>query len=200
MFAGIWGILQGLNLTQKLISFGVIVGVFLAVYAAGVYKGYAWCDAKNQQKNVDQAINVGDHIVERAEALDRVTEKHEANEQQLEQKESSVALEVGNYVRSPHEARILDPEYQRLVNRISELQSSYQNRVHAPDSGTAGTEELRAAKASTDQLLLAWLSLSTAIGRDREVIAHWKEYDATRYQKEMNWYLGLPPSARGEDE
>ena len=200
MFAGIWGILQGLNLTQKLISFGVIVGIFLAVYAAGLYKGYAWCDAKNQQKNVNQAINVGDHTVERAEALDRVAEKHDDHEKQLEQKESDVALEVGNYVRSPHTAITLDPEYQRLVDRINELQSANQNRLHAADSSSAGAEKLRTAQATTDQLLLAWLSLSSARARDLEVIEHWKEYDAVRYQKEMNWYLGLPPSARGEDE
>ena len=177
---------------------GVIVGVVAAVFGWGYLKGYSSCEKNYDQEILAQAVDRGKHEASKAEALDAVEERHDVKERQAEQQTKVVTHEVIKYVEKSKPIT-LDPEYQRLAERVRELQRDAENRVSQTDAATAEVAELRAAQITTNQLLLADTELANARGEDLKLIGFVKDWEKTRYAAEMAFYEGLPVEARDRE-
>jgi len=184
---------------QRGITAGVVVGVLLASFGWGYLKGYSSCQKSNDGKILAQSIDRGKHEAAKAEALDAVQERHDVKERQAEQQTQVVTHEVIKYVEKTKPIT-LDPEYQRLAERVRELQRDAENRVSQADAATAEATELRAAQITTNQLLLAYTELANARGEDLKLIGFLKDWEQTRYTAEMAFYQGLPVEARDRED
>lgn len=181
---------------------GIIVGIlalFAGTYGIGYLKGRSNCEVKQAKTVAAQAIDVAEHTMDRSEALQKTSEKHAIVEQVATIKESSVTQEVKTYVaQKKPEPCALDDDFMQLVDRVLELQSVPESRVFEADSSPVGIEELETAKRSTDQLLLAFLATVRGKLEAERMMAWFQDVDRTRYEEEMEFYLGLPVELRGE--
>lgn len=184
---------------QRGIVAGVIVSVVAVVFGWGYLKGYSSCEKSYNQTILAQAIDRGQHEASKAEALEAVEERHDVKERQAEQQTKVVTHEVIKYVEKTKPIT-LDPEYQRLAERVRELQRDAENRVSQADAAPAEVAELRAAQITTNQLLLAYTELANARGEDLKLIGFLKDWERTRYAAEMAFYEGLPVEARDRED
>lgn len=183
---------------QRGIVAGVIVGTLAAVFGWGYLKGYSSCEKNYDQTIIAQALDAKGHEAAKAEALDAVEERNDVKERQADQQTKVVTHEVIKYVEKTRPVT-LDPEYQRLAERVRELQRDAENRVSQADAATAEVAELRAAQITTNQLLLAYTELANARGEDLKLIGFLKDWEKTRYAAEMAFYEGLPLEARDRE-
>lgn len=184
---------------QRGIVAGVIVSVVAGVFGWGYLKGYSSCEKSYDRTIIAQAIDRGQHEASKAEALEAVEERHDVKERQAEQQTKVVTHEVIKYVEKTKPIT-LDPEYQRLAERVRELQRDAENRVSQADAATAEVAELRAAQITTNQLLLAYTELANARGEDLKLIGFLKDWEKTRYAAEMEFYKGLPVEVRDRED
>lgn len=200
MLPAILAAAKAATIAQRLILIGAIIGIALALFGWGFLSGKESCEEKHQAEMVAQAINVAEHTVARSEAIDKVEESREAIKRQQAEPVKEVLREVVRYVQVKHTPCELEPEYVALVNRITELQHAAESRVPETRSGTTGAEELQAQRATTAQLLLAYLAAVHGKLEADGIIEYWQQYDAARYANEMKFYNSLPADLRGESE
>lgn len=184
---------------QRGISAGIVIGVISAVFGWGYLKGYSSCEKSYSQEILAQAMDAKEHEAKKAESLDAVEERHDVRERSTDQQTKVVTHEVIKYVEKAKPV-ILDPEYQRLADRVRELQRDAENRVSQADSAALEITELRAAQITTNQLLLAYTELANARGKDLELIGFLKDWESTRYAAEMAFYEKLPREARDRED
>lgn len=184
---------------QRGIGLGIVAGVVGAIFWGGYLKGYASCEKNYDQTILAQAIDRGQHEASKAEALEAVEERHDVKERQAEQQTKVVTNEIIRYVEKSKPIT-LEPEYQRLAERVRELQRDAENRVSQADAATAEVAELRAAQITTNQLLLAYTELANARGEDLKLIGFLKDWEKTRYAAEMAFYDGLPLEAKDRED
>lgn len=184
---------------QRGIVTGVIVGVVAGVFGWGYLKGYLSCEKNYNQSVLTQAIDAKQHEASKAEALESVEERHDVKERQAEQQTKVVTNEIIRYVEKSKPIT-LEPEYQRLAERVRELQRDAENRVSQANAATAEVAELRAAQITTNQLLLAYTELANARGEDLKLIGFVKDWEKTRYAAEMAFYEGLPLEAKDRED
>lgn len=199
MIPAIFAAVKAATWAQRGIASGVVVGVLAVVFGWGYLKGSSSCEQRHSQAVLAQAIDAKQHEAQKAESLDAVEERHDVKEREADQRTKVVTHEVIKYVEKSKPVT-LDPEYQRLIERVRELQRDAENRVSQTDAATAEVAELRAAQITTHQLLLAYTELANARGEDLKLIGFMKDWENTRYAAEMAFYEGLPVEARDRED
>ncbi len=197
MVPAILGAMKAANWTQRGIMAGVVVGAFAAVFAWGYIKGHASSETTRDAAILDQALDVGRHEAAKAEALAKVEETHDEKERKAEQERQVVTHEIVKYVQVAKPIE-LDPKYIALLDRLHRMQRDAEDRVSQADPSSHESEGVRAAQITTNQLLLAYTELVNARGKDLELIEFVKEFEERRYAAEMEFYNGLPATARAQ--
>lgn len=198
MLPAIWGAMKAADWTQRGITAGVIVGVLSAVFSWGYIKGHSNSTAKHDAAMLDQALSVGKHEAAKAETLAKLEERQDQRERERSEQEKVVTHEVIKYVQVAKPIE-LEPRYVALLNEHYRMQRDAEDRVSQANATIAEVDELRAYKITTNQLLLAYHELANARGKDLAVIADEKERERARYAAEMEFYNGLPATARANN-
>lgn len=183
---------------QRGIVAGAVVGAVTMIFGWGYLKGVSSCEQSHSQAVLAQAIDAKEHEAQKAESLDAVEERHDVKEREADQQTKVVTHEVIKYVEKSKPIT-LEPEYQRLAERVRELQRDAENRVSQADAATAEVAALRAAQITTNQLLLAYTELANARGEDLKLIGFLKDWEHARYVAEMAFYEGLPVEAQARE-
>ena len=164
------------------------------------HKGKAACEKAHTVEMVAQALDVADHTIAKEEHLDQVAVRHEQRKRAESVAGDDLEREVERYANNTKTSCDLDAEYVALLERIIELHPSPQGGVPPAHAGSTGAAAVPAPSVTTTELLRAFHDLTDARRDDVEALKYFQEFDATRYESEMQWYKGLPAESSGEQE
>lgn len=191
---------KGLSIGWRIATIVAPILLLAAIWGWGWFAGRESCQDAHHAEMMAQAVSVAEHTIARSEGQETVDEQHQVKETAREQKERVVVKEVIKYVQAKKEPCVLDAEYVRLVDELSQLRESANSGLPEAEAPAGGGEELQAERTTVSQLLLAWVALSNARQRDAGMIQYMQASDAARYANEMRFWMGLPAEARGESE
>jgi hypothetical protein len=189
MLPAVYGILKAATWAQRGIIAGIIVGVITLVFGWGYIKGSTACKEKQAKEMLAQSIEVNKHEAKKAESLATIDERHDAKGRKSDEQSKVVTHEIIRYVHDPNNKPcVLDPEYQRLVGRVEQLQRDTESHLSHANPAPTQTDGLPATAITTHQLLQGLEQLANARRKDLEVIQFTQDWERERFKDEMGFY------------